>query len=1165
MPLINRSFNGKLNLDASPFKLPPNDFIDALNITRDGQGDGQDRIVSNIVGNQRVLYHLPPGINKRIGSKADPLRDRVYYWIWNSYGKNLWLYYDHLNDTIVKLIEDLTDTDNIPVLDFDPSFRINHADIIYRDEGDLVSWTDGHRTPKEANVDVILAGTYGVIQSNFIEAAKMPPLTPPICEYQTDATRTGNSLRRKLFQFSSAYKYDTFAMSTPSTFSKIPLPVGEFGSDDTDNSSNNNISIIVETGDKNVTDIEIYMRSNIGDAWSDFVTIIVLNKAQLNILDNSTYQYYFYNDNIYPTPTQNFQYVDGVQVVPLFDWVPQLANTQCQPNGNVKAFGAITENYDNYPVSELDVELTAENVTNVPGDTDPPQLTYQQIGDATYTFTVAGGVPTGTTYKIYIYFNGTPPAQTRGVFLVGNYTSIGGDSIDDVAFNLYSQFNSFSSVPSIIGSYAADTWQSNLGTGGSNVFRVDVVSGAAPSGISSQSTWLWDCPYALGLVYIDEQGRSMPGVTTYANPAGGDNDFVVNTPSFSLDGSTPQTPVLSFSINHLPPPEAVKYNIVRRRLAFGNFIFYETCDYQEEDGYLYFCLANIDEFKTQNSQFIYSTAPIIPESRIRIIAAVQAGMYNGTLYAEDYQILGTVVRTVTSGTSPDDDKPFIKVKAPTSVPAYIVNMLVMVYTPMLNPTNNADSIYWEWGETYDIYELDGVNYHAGLDQDQTASQPATFTFIEGDVYYRTRTMFSSLLLIPPSSTDSNTIDIMDGNYSDYFDSLVNNNGRGQAIAANARRQFNPVLIRFSEAYQAGTSINGLNRFYYENFVEEDRSWGSIQKLFIDRRYLYVFQEFNTGVVPILTQIVRDTAGNPLEANSDILLNKIAYPYDKQYGIGNVPESFAYGKSAMYGIDNNKGIVFRLTPENGMQAISVLYECNAFFVARLAAYKDDLNNGNAPHGGIYTGNPTCYGIFDSYTNKYIISLEEINRYNAQGYLTFHQDAETIAFLETRDEDEGFESKYSYHSEGMESLNNLLISFKEGELWKHDSDTYCQFYGINYTAYITGVFNDAILQKKTWEALTLISEVKWSCPVIYTNVNSYGNVKQESELIEEDFELFEQYPSAGLKKDKNSVGGLLNGNWLKGGYIVIRFQKNDASNLVILCGVSLVLRDSALTGN
>jgi hypothetical protein len=43
---------------------------DALNITRDAEGIGQDNVVSNINGNQRVLYTLPAGTNKRIGNHA---------------------------------------------------------------------------------------------------------------------------------------------------------------------------------------------------------------------------------------------------------------------------------------------------------------------------------------------------------------------------------------------------------------------------------------------------------------------------------------------------------------------------------------------------------------------------------------------------------------------------------------------------------------------------------------------------------------------------------------------------------------------------------------------------------------------------------------------------------------------------------------------------------------------------------------------------------------------------------------------------------------------------------------------------------------------------------------------------------------------------------------
>jgi hypothetical protein len=237
--------------------------------------------------------------------------------------------------------------------------------------------------------------------------------------------------------------------------------------------------------------------------------------------------------------------------------------------------------------------------------------------------------------------------------------------------------------------------------------------------------------------------------------------------------------------------------------------------------------------------------------------------------------------------------------------------------------------------------------------------------------------------------------------------------------------------------------------------------------------------------------------------------------------------------------------------------------NAYFVGKLAAYKGTLNNENAPNGGIFTGDPTCYGIFDSYTNKYILALEEINRYNSQGYLIFHQDADTLCFLETRATDEGFESRYSYHPEGLQSLNNLLVSFNNGEIWKHDSDTYCNFYGIQYSAYIEGVFNDSVLEKKTWQALTQISNTVWECPNISTNVVSYGNVKQQSELIEQDFTTFEGEPSAGFLRDKNSVGGLLNGNYLKGSYIIIRFQKNNANQLIILNGVSVFVQDSPLT--
>jgi len=121
MSLIRNGFNGKLNLDTQAFRVQNGDYLEALNITRDSEGEGNDLVVTNVIGNELVDYVLPYGQNKNIGKYADRLRNRIYYFVWNSYNQDSILYYDKDNDTIVKLIENLTDTGGIDVLNFDPS------------------------------------------------------------------------------------------------------------------------------------------------------------------------------------------------------------------------------------------------------------------------------------------------------------------------------------------------------------------------------------------------------------------------------------------------------------------------------------------------------------------------------------------------------------------------------------------------------------------------------------------------------------------------------------------------------------------------------------------------------------------------------------------------------------------------------------------------------------------------------------------------------------------------------------------------------------------------------------------------------------------------------------------------------------------------------------
>lgn len=1189
MPQIDlKSKLSRMNLDDSFYYLGKEDYVDAQNITHDAQEQSQDVISTNITGNRLVPYNKPAGTNATIGAKADVLRDRVFEFIWNSNDYHSIVIYDNATRTRTKLIENITDTNGDDVLQFTLNNKILMVDIIYRgeDEGDLLFWTDGNVTPRKLNVKHIQDGDYTYIQVPFIELAKMPPISPVIAVYGTDSTRNANSLRKKLIMATYRWSYDDFEKSTFTTYSKIPLPIGYYGSDnDIDSTKNNFITFTIETGNENVTDIEIAVRFNVGENWEDFVLAISLNKEQLGIADNTTYQYLFYNDAIYPP-------LDVEEVTQLFDWVPKKAKSQCLPNGNVVALAAITEGYGNYPTSELDVTITAANVTNIPPDTDPLQLTYISTpfmgGTMLYTFTVAGNVVTGTLIRVRYFLSTTP-----GILV--EYTTVGGDTINTTATGLFNYLSV--NHPAYAGNNIANQFTAIIPTA-AIITSVEVNIPSSGGGtISTEKTWLWNANYIFGIGYKDEQGRVMPGVTTFVNPVDSDNDFLVTTPSFSLSGANVQTPVISAAINHIPPTDAVTYAWVRRRMTYANLLMYEICDYQSDASYLYFCLANIEKYKTENSQFIYGTAPITSTSRIKVIAGVTAGAYNGSIWNQDYEILGTVTKTLTGGSSPDDDRLYIKVTKPAGAisPAYSVNMLVMVYTPMTNPTNIADSVYWEWGEEYGIYggttltynTLSGVfnindriadltsgasavlvsdngsnemtlsdlefgsfnvgdlitgtnsgatarivtvvtqNYHRGLDQDQTGTQAAEFTWTEGDVYFHQRNMYSNLLTL-----DIDTLNIMDANWSDFFASAVNDNGRGLTIEVNARETYFPATLRFSLEYQQNTNINQTNRFKFLNFIEGDRSYGGMLRLEVFERVVRVGQQFKVGYFPMFSQINVDLDGNALRANSDTLFNPIGY-YLGNFGVGDAPEAWVTYNYSTYYTDTNRGIDVRLS-RDGNIAISIKNKMNSWFtehaVLRGSAYK-------------------IYSAFDPKSNNRLLAFEATNA----------DPAFTLSFDE---DNNSYQSFHSYHPEFMCVLGSLLITYKDGNTWTHDSNTYNNFYGVQYPSSITPVFNDQSAVKKKFLAIGYKSNnnIVWESPnngdVFTSTVNPQTGLPQISNIKEVDYTLEETTLCAALNFDANSMEdareAIVNGDYLGGNYILIKLicPADKASELINL---------------
>lgn len=1326
MPVITNAFNGKLNYDVAPYRIANGDYIDSLNITIDSQGVGKDKVIANIVGNTQKSYTLPAGTNKVIGGYADKLRNRYYFFVWNNNGYNLILYYDYNADTVNTLLASRTDSDDVDILNFNPSYKIFGVNIFYRDEGDIIFFNDGYNPPR----NISTGDNYNPWLSEYLEVAKAPFQMPPKVTYENDDDVSVNNLRNSLFQFRVRPVYDNNQKSVWGTPSIVPLPFQPSLLLTEDTFTNNSrISVSFSSGGADVKKIELAVRQFSGSGvTSDWMLVKTFNKDDLSINDDELYTFKFYNDGLYTT-------IDILDVTQLQDYVPQLANAQELLNGNVPIYGGITEGYD-----KTDVIVQA----SVLSDTDGFFYDYNGV----LFVAVCNGVDSGsygTTMKVYVYGTGT---NTSGIITTLNNAkctfkiNVVDNSGNDIGASYISSSDSLSVstlLNSLDTSLQSKGW--NPGTITDNVLTITFTDGFVlySSGIiyddtsaqidTTQFAYPFEAGMEIGIQYYDRVGRTN-GVQTYIG-----STFQTNADIYNQ-----LFPCVNISIYNRPPEWASYYSLER----INNSTYQKRLEWISQSAYssglveppgvrfAYIGLSNIEKYNEE----ISSTDNVVSYEfqagdRIRMFARYDVtGTKTALTNTVDYEVVGTEVNPKIDGIIKDGT--FIKIYYPSNdIDSNLkfdgtddfLHYQILLYS-IKKHLSDTETTFFDFGKTFGIGNA-GTDraYHIGLEQTQTPDliQPAKITINNGDLFYRGRTVpfgttytftaggndqdigqlcpvvvspeisntsyeihdvddnhsisssgytnpavyptysdtadslfynklssvsqsrlirlkaeipvynnsnhnttwnvgviictslipfaaktntvlsspnpisvqsgtvktisIDNIVSVPPTGKvffyinsdgpdatqenivqlfeltieviESATIEIIEQSFNDTYNIITNDNGRPSVIDINARRAYYPTTVRFGQAYQENTNINGTNRFYADNFDDYDRSFGDIMRLHVRDRYMKVYQKLKVGNVPILTQIVKDATGNVLEANSDKIINKIQY-YSGDYGIGDVPSSLAWDNFADYFVDDYRGVVCRLS-QDGITPLSIIYETNAFFVQYLPQFRKTLNNGNPAPGQPYTGDPTVYGTFDAYTNKYIVALEEINRYDGGGTLIFHQDSFTLSFDEINNR---FESPLSYKPEWLGCLNTLLVSLKNGLLYTHNSDTYCNFYGVQYEASITTVFNTAALDKKTWISIMGTSNVLWDCPEIQTQLNTYGSTPQESYLLPANFTLLEGEYSASFLRGVNSPGGWINGSALKGGYIIIKFRVQNASQFVFLNTASVKYIDSAL---
>jgi len=287
--------------------------------------------------------------------------------------------------------------------------------------------------------------------------------------------------------------------------------------------------------------------------------------------------------------------------------------------------------------------------------------------------------------------------------------------------------------------------------------------------------------------------------------------------------------------------------------------------------------------------------------------------------------IGTTDPTVYNYYELVDNRGTIRIRKPAS-PIELTSAdlpLVEIFKPSTK-VSGENAQFFEFQKKFNVLNAGTVNaYHEGNPQSQSATQPAIIDISEGTAYVRNREM-------PITNTVPGTqvvvSDIEDGSYSDFYPSLINDNGRPNSEDTGVGEVTFGNRHRFSNNSIEDTKINGLNDF--DNLDREDYNdkYGIFMRTFFVNNNIFGFKQLRTCYVPTNATITLDESGSSLRAASAKFLNNIQYLAWENGGVGANPEAFCVNATHLYALYPNSGVVVRIGG-NGEEPISKTYFLN----------------------------------------------------------------------------------------------------------------------------------------------------------------------------------------------------------------------------------------------
>jgi hypothetical protein len=227
------------------------------------------------------------------------------------------------------------------------------------------------------------------------------------------------------------------------------------------------------------------------------------------------------------------------------------------------------------------------------------------------------------------------------------------------------------------------------------------------------------------------------------------------------------------------------------------------------------------------------------------------------------------------------------------------------------------------------------------------------------------------------------------------------------------------------------------------------------------------------------------------------------------------------------------------------------------VSYLQAFMGDTAGTQRIATGFYTETLTCTGTsprFRFFSNT-DCSVQIFNIKNA-AVITSEKQRNNIVYSE---ENNKWSSFYTYNPDCGFGLFIDLYTFKNGQIYLHQNNSPSRndFFGTQYKTIVNLPFNQQVAFVSTFESMSIQSNML----MITTEDGVETSLGQISDLVASDFTkatLFdgsttvtinsvEGVYSASFLRDKNSVGGILNGQVLKGNYLLVELISTESTKL------------------